>query len=93
MRALLSYTLETSENNPITVWISQHKVGGGCMYSAVLIIVHCRVMLIEYLVGNNYVIWSLSQAACLLDSIGYPISDIRNSDNGSLLIGHITYMY
>jgi hypothetical protein len=51
------------------------------------------VMLIEYLVGNNCVIWSLSQAVCLLDSIGYPISDIRKSDNGSLLIGHVTYMY
>jgi len=51
------------------------------------------VMLIEYLMGNNWVIWNLYQAVCLLDSIGYPISDIGKSYTGSLLVGHIIYTY
>jgi len=87
------------------------------------------VMLIKYLVGNNWVISSLSyvvhllvssisnigkqdhdslltcieyhfpvisslsEAVCLLDSIGYLISDVGKSYNGLLLVGHVTYIY
>jgi hypothetical protein len=51
------------------------------------------VMLIEYLVGNNWVIWSLSKAVCLSDTIRYLISDVRKSYNGLLLIGDVIYMY
>jgi len=51
------------------------------------------VMLIEYLMGNNQVIWSLCQAVHLTDSIRYSISNIKTSYTGLLLVRHVIYTY